>query len=578
MHEMAAAIAGEAVRRSACPARRLRRMVALVAGLLGAILVLSFGGGIGSAFASAPVMSSVTGCAHCSTDWGTQQVFDDYYLLSNPSATSVPYTQTYGDAPQGLNPYSAARAFVNDVNSNTTGADTLGQVVDSAGTDALGVGGEVAGEGFLAGMTSIPVIGLAAADAWLVWHDAGLVMQILEPGYGSHGSGTNVLDVSQSQAQPLSAGHAVTDNASGFTWYMPYDGFVMEYLSSRSDTFQTPTSSVCGTAQLNGWTMYPTGFTTQCVDGSLTGHAAITPETVKSGSLAPYTGQTANYTSPAPTAPPLDGTYATAQTHALNANSKAATEVEKDLKPIVIPLPTSGGQAASDYANILTSLGLSPQVSVAPIPTYDQSTGAVEDVNPGVGQQVAPGATVKVLSVPPTSDKENPACRLSAPASTDVGASRGFDWRSPGDFVWQARFTPYDGSLGDDPSAALGASLQRNTGTGTTSVNFLWGWESQDLTQGWGYRHIKVGHGWSPADRSATQAALQATPVSGNPADPTARLRYVGPSYVQNQTQCWRVVVVAPLPVQAGPLGAQVTDPTAKGIITSFGASQISGP
>lgn len=135
-------------------------------------------------------------------------------------------------------------------------------------------------------------------------------------------------------------------------------------------------------------------------------------------------------------------------------------------------------------------------------------------------------------------------------------------------------------SQGDDPLAASGVLLQRNTGDGTmVNVNFLWGWENQAGTKGWGYRHIKYEHGWSVDDRADTTIALEAVPFSYDPSDPTSRRFYIGPEYTgANATPCWRVVVVAPQAVAEGPKGNQVMESKPKGIITSYGATDPPEP
>jgi hypothetical protein len=271
---------------------------------------------------------------------------------------------------------------------------------------------------------------------------------------------------------------------------------------------------------------------------------------------------------------PATGTYIDAtQAITLNKNPNPL--------PVIIPNPTSGGESATDYANALTAVGLAPQISVESDPTYGQSEGTVADVTPGVGSRLAVGQTVNIYSAPPTSDDETPDCRRSTPASpTDPGASRGFAWTSPGDSIWADRYAPYDGSQGDDPLAASGVLLQRNTGDGTmVNVNFLWGWENQAGTKGWGYRHIKYEHGWSVDDRADTTTALRVVPFSYNPSDPTSRLFYIGPEYMgNNATPCWRVVVVAPQAVAEGPKGNQVMESKPKGIITSYGAADPPPP
>jgi hypothetical protein len=249
-----------------------------------------------------------------------------------------------------------------------------------------------------------------------------------------------------------------------------------------------------------------------------------------------------------------------------------------DKMPVVIPAPTGGGEAATDYANTLTSLGLVPQIQEQAINFDDQVEGAVADVSDEPGTRAWPGTDETVFSVPPpTAYNEDPSCRVSAPSNADPGLSRGVNWNPLGDATTRNRYQPYDGSQGDDQLAAKNVGLERNTGTGTmVPVNFLWGWTyySSDRNDwpGWGYRHIKAKHGWSDEDRAETQLALEQAPWSTR----NGKITYVGPEYLgQNATQCWRIVVVLPTAAILKDANLTFPEPTARGIITSYGASTL---
>lgn len=81
-----------------------------------------------------------------------------------------------------------------------------------------------------------------------------------------------------------------------------------------------------------------------------------------------------------------------------------------------------------------------------------------------------------------------------------------------------------------------------------------------DNWDGWGYRHIKAKHGWSPLDREETQLALDEAP----PVPTQGGFSYEAPVDTPGQggVPCIRHVVVDFFPTGS--------DPAARGIVTSF--------
>jgi hypothetical protein len=84
-----------------------------------------------------------------------------------------------------------------------------------------------------------------------------------------------------------------------------------------------------------------------------------------------------------------------------------------------------------------------------------------------------------------------------------------------------------------------------------------------DDWDGWGWRHIRAKHGWSPADEAATRQTLMAPAHTAE--QMATSMRYIGAEYEQHGAVCERWVVVEYGVHESDPPGAP------KGIITSYG-------
>lgn len=82
-----------------------------------------------------------------------------------------------------------------------------------------------------------------------------------------------------------------------------------------------------------------------------------------------------------------------------------------------------------------------------------------------------------------------------------------------------------------------------------------------------GFRHIRAKHGWGPDDEAETRATLLA-PAATFQQNSTS-MRYEGVTFESDGALCRRVVVVE---------FADDTDPSPKGIITSYGEYQGGAP
>jgi hypothetical protein len=117
--------------------------------------------------------------------------------------------------------------------------------------------------------------------------------------------------------------------------------------------------------------------------------------------------------------------------------------------------------------------------------------------------------------------------------------------------------TPPD--VGQPKFAERDSFVRKQLDGTTTSTAMLYGEDS------WGYYHVVTKHGWSEADRVATQEALTQPPAGRT--DTT--FWYYGPQYTgKNGTLCFRIVVVQ--------TAQRANEPRAREIITSYGR-RVSG-
>jgi hypothetical protein len=207
--------------------------------------------------------------------------------------------------------------------------------------------------------------------------------------------------------------------------------------------------------------------------------------------------------------------------------------------------PGAGG--ATPANTVTTSMPYPGQASSVPA----AEAAAQEALDSGEYRALAPwldyATDPEHFANPTTPTNENHKCDLSDPGYMDPG----FDIAGAS---WNVHEGPF-AATGRPPDAPEASSPVLRVGNATWNGTFRDDWD------GWGWRHIKAKHGWSPADSAATQEALLVPGVS----ETSTNMIHWGPEYAQNGAVCQRKVVVE--------YGMHAGDPpeTPKGIITSFG-------
>jgi hypothetical protein len=141
-----------------------------------------------------------------------------------------------------------------------------------------------------------------------------------------------------------------------------------------------------------------------------------------------------------------------------------------------------------------------------------------------------------------TSQQNHERCNLSTPDGSDPNPNVSTDQYAPAQYAVVTPFTRTT-TTGGEAATALKVGWTRSSSTK--------GWI------GWGWRHVAAKHGWTQADISATQVALQ------NFVGIDGGLIYRGPENVRNGAICQRKVVVAP------EKSDDALEPSPKEIITS---------
>jgi hypothetical protein len=264
------------------------------------------------------------------------------------------------------------------------------------------------------------------------------------------------------------------------------------------------------------------------------------------GPIEDYTGQPYDRSTGVPPAPPQTTVEQAIDTELdkpenellrdwLNYQLGSPGQTDPVTGDVNVPQPdVAPGESGEDFVNDLDELGLTNiKIRILSTPDLDAAfaEGAVVSVSPSPGTSVEPDDEVEVTINRTAQRPNNGECDRSSRIDPGVPPS--------GD-----EFELTDTFLGRDPDQGMAA----------TDVPFRWG------TEGWGFRHVAIGHGWDHGDdRSDTQAALlDPTPEADQPGSHRFYFFYVGP----NRTPCTRRVV-ARFATLSG-------EPGERGIITSF--------
>ena len=304
-------------------------------------------------------MGTVQGCRDCSTDWGTQQLYDDYLLYANPSNTSVPYTGGFSDAPVAYDAWKEAQQFESAAVSAGTGDSVGADVFEVASNDAGGLG-------FLDGLGAVISpswgLGLASTDSYLLWHDGGLSVDLFNGGaqdlqnpssvpnpswpgpqfYGPQPTGYPVVHFLQKGAW-LDPGNGTNSNGP---YAIPYNGYQLAwYKKFAGDRWpEGPYSSYVPTAGTNGpgdsiqtFTDVKVGYCCNSQQAYVWGYIQkpvlhVRPYNGETPSVNPATGtQLSNGSSHTPA---FTQGWADSATAALNNYPQAAAFVEAHLLPV----------------------------------------------------------------------------------------------------------------------------------------------------------------------------------------------------------------------------------------------------
>jgi hypothetical protein len=215
----------------------------------------------------------------------------------------------------------------------------------------------------------------------------------------------------------------------------------------------------------------------------------------------------------------------------------------------------------ADCAQRLDDAGLTThhaRTVIDPHAHLEQGPGTVLKTEPAAGSDVRNDTDVEVARNPdplpsPADLASDPDCELSTPDYTGpVPASAGdaFDVVADPTRVQSQTF-----------ASSRGPTVLRE---GWVTTNFF----DPDLNRyryrGFGYRHIRAGHGWSvggddPATREALIYGLRSPNNNDQAADGSI---FVGPQYTRGGQKCQRVVIVD--------FGTRVGEPAPEGIVTSY--------
>jgi hypothetical protein len=224
----------------------------------------------------------------------------------------------------------------------------------------------------------------------------------------------------------------------------------------------------------------------------------------------------------------------------------------------VVPDPTVNESAAS-YSDRLTQLGLQSNLVTLPAPQADWSTaaGRVVYTRPTSGSSVDPGSSVDAYVNPDP---------MPDPTETGEKDERSCD-RSTPDCVPQSQQDPTGFTAVSDPELVESSTFTTTRGPTVLNYGYAEARVDDDLDfGGWGYWHIRAGHGWSLADDADTRIALEdPTPIPATDRKGVDPYEFHGPKYPgKGGAVCRRVVLVD--------FGTTAGDPGPKGIITSYGA------
>jgi hypothetical protein len=268
---------------------------------------------------------------------------------------------------------------------------------------------------------------------------------------------------------------------------------------------------------------------------------------------------TINWQSGAPTNTPVGNVISTDPAAGTQTTSAPETPVTINGAGLQVP-DCYGSASASACGSLLDRAGLTTHhVTTLSVDdaVLDVPAGAVTWTTPTSNAWADPASDVEITvnpSVMPDPTKVGeagfPDCDLSA---TQYPADNGL----------LPAFTPVvDPSLVSSPtfSGIFGATVLHY---GTASYIGLDERGNPDY-DGWGYRHIKAGHGWTLADDGATRTALKTFGEQSYNANALNAYVYYGPKYSgSGGITCRREVLVE--------YGTVVGEPGPKGIITSYG-------
>lgn len=224
--------------------------------------------------------------------------------------------------------------------------------------------------------------------------------------------------------------------------------------------------------------------------------------------------------------------------------------------PLVVPVVPEirPNETYEEYAERLRELGLRPRREYVVDITFEHHAEGAIATTPGAGARLQEDAEVVVRTRP-----RRQRCDLSDPVDEFVFADG------------HGEFEPFVGGIPQYP--AFHPTFLTPLRLGNPVTTLRWG----NITgytpewDGFGYRHIAAKHGWSAADRSATQEALSAGPGVRDTRSPNAidRWRFVGPEYpsFRDGRPCVRVVSVE--------YGIGDDDDAPPGIITSYGRDPL---
>jgi hypothetical protein len=139
--------------------------------------------------------------------------------------------------------------------------------------------------------------------------------------------------------------------------------------------------------------------------------------------------------------------------------------------------------------------------------------------------------------------------------------------RSTPDYVPQSQQDPTGFTAVSDPELVESSTFTTTRGPTVLNYGYAEARVDDDLDfGGWGYWHIRAGHGWSLADDADTRIALEdPTPIPATDRKGVDPYEFHGPKYPgKGGAVCRRVVLVD--------FGTTAGDPGPKGIITSYGA------